>query len=35
VERDRYTDDETSLEIYDEACQYGVSGAVYTWDEDD
>ena len=35
AKRDRYIDDVTSLEVYDEACQHGVSGIIYTWSDED
>jgi hypothetical protein len=31
AERDRYLEDETTLAVYDEACQYGVSGIIYAF----
>lgn len=35
VTRERYIEDETSLEIYDEACQYGISCAIYSWSDEE
>lgn len=32
AKRDTYSD-EDMIEIYDEACEYGVSGIFYTWSE--
>ena len=35
VQREKYLDDDEILEIYDEACDYGVSGLFYTWPDED
>ena len=35
VQREKYLDDDEILEVYDEACDYGISGMFYTWPDED
>ena len=35
TERERYLDNPESLECYDEACEYGMSGVFYTYPIED